>query len=197
MFPQIPLRLAISVIANVQAGVEIGLWRVVSYFALLYELWFYLLQFANYPDGIYRGHFVATSVRQLNAAGWQALKTNPQSKLELSIDKTLFPRNLGESTADSQDGPVKPVALYPWPAQTGDSPQFSLTLPGGTALTGKRANIGVGWEFTPASPGTLVGTWTIELANSFDVKDIDDLLLIVPFQGALNWDGLLAGASDA
>ena len=29
----------------------------------LYELWFYLLQFASYPDEIYRGHFVGASVK--------------------------------------------------------------------------------------------------------------------------------------
>ena len=90
LFPQILIGLAISVIANVQAGVEVGLWRAFSYFALLaggvailysllvmlaaisvwtvrheelYELWFCLLQFANYPDEIYRGHFVGAGVR--------------------------------------------------------------------------------------------------------------------------------------
>lgn len=29
----------------------------------LYELWFYLLQFGNYPDEVYRGHIVGTGVR--------------------------------------------------------------------------------------------------------------------------------------
>jgi ABC-2 type transport system permease protein len=29
----------------------------------LYELWFYLLQFGNYPDDIYRGHFAGASLR--------------------------------------------------------------------------------------------------------------------------------------
>jgi hypothetical protein len=117
------------------------------------------------------------SIRQLNASGWQVWKnSSTPGSLELTIDPGFFPLNLGDDIKLDQT----PATLYPWPEPNGDTLQFTLTPPsqGGT---------------------TLLGKWTIELPNQeADAKTalqaIDDILLIVPFQGTLNWDGWLTGA---
>jgi hypothetical protein len=128
-------------------------------------------------------------VRQLNAAGWQAMKANKQTSLKLSIDQAFFPANLGSIGADT----TNPIAVYPWPpAQPVGAPPFMLVLPSDKApgLEGNNASDSTGWEFKPRPPGTLIGTWTLQFPPDAKTafETIDDLLIIVPFQGALNWD---------
>ena len=90
LLPQILLGLTISAVASVEAGNAVTVWKVLCYFMLLacgvailysllvvltatsvwtvrhselYELWFYMLQFGNYPEEVYRGSFVGAGVR--------------------------------------------------------------------------------------------------------------------------------------
>jgi len=92
LFPQILLGLTITAVASVEAGISLRAERILAYFALLicgvavlysllvmlsavsvwtvrheelYELWFYLLQFGNYPEEVYRGSVMGAGVRVL------------------------------------------------------------------------------------------------------------------------------------
>jgi len=90
LFPQILLGLTIAAMASAEARIALDAERILVYVSLLacgvailysllvilaalsvwtvrheelYELWFYLLQFGNYPDDVYRGHHFGTGVR--------------------------------------------------------------------------------------------------------------------------------------
>jgi ABC-2 type transport system permease protein len=92
LFPQILLGLTISGVASVNSGMAFSFGRQLAYFVLLgcgvailysllvvlsalsiwtvrhselYELWFYLLQFGNYPEEVYRGSILGSGVRTL------------------------------------------------------------------------------------------------------------------------------------
>jgi photosystem II stability/assembly factor-like uncharacterized protein len=119
--------------------------------------------------------------RQLNPAGWQAMRAKPQTSPDLSINQAYFPLNLDGIAPD----PTKPIAVYPWPARAVGALTCPLSLPPASSpraswTTTKDSR---GWEYAPASSDMLIGTWKLEAVPD----SIDDLLIIVPFQGALNW----------
>lgn len=133
------------------------------------------------------GYRIVTA-RQLNAAGWQALKNGTTTSMTLAIDTALFPHNVSTIKPDAASGSntAKPMSIHAWSAQ-GQQPlpaALTLTLPDAkTAL-----NATNGTAFTPDATSTIVGTWTISLADAKSaLAAIDDLLLIIPFQGTLNW----------
>jgi hypothetical protein len=155
-----------------------------------------------------RGYRLFTA-RQLNAAGWQALRTGAQQGLDLQVDAGLFPPNLGAPAADSPEdaagGQPRTIALYAWPAGGGSLPAAggaapALRLP--SAGQAKRPASALsdtqGWEFAPPASAPLVGTWQLSFESAAAARQalegVEDLLLIVPFEGTLRWEGWLAGA---
>jgi hypothetical protein len=144
-----------------------------------------------------RGYRVFT-LRQLNAAGWQAVRAGLQSSLEYTLNAELFPPNLKRLTADTADGEPRTIAIYPWPEQQVGAPGFTLRLPGGTDLQPTQASgpplNGVGWSLQPPASATLLGAWQMSFqggsAQAAALQGIDDLLVIVPFSGTLDWPAL-------
>jgi hypothetical protein len=127
------------------------------------------------------------TARQINAASWQAFRSGKQATMELSIEPGLFPLNLRDIKFGGD------VAMCPWPAQNPAGSLFSMLLPGQSSqLIGTVSKDKFGWEIAPTASNTLFGKWQLQVLNgksaTIEFNVIDDLLLIVPFQGTLNWN---------
>ena len=137
------------------------------------------------------GYRVLTA-RQLDAAAWQVFRSRPQEGLKLTLARAMFPPNLSRLALVGNK-----ISLHPWPQHVENAPRFSAAVgasPHGAAPSGDpgatRFPAGAGGN--PGIPVTIRATGD-QLQQA--LAKIDDLLLVVPFQGDLNWGQLSHGAA--